>query len=144
MVRSKPIIATLALIATTQASPIAHPQDSFGVDLSSDTKAEPTQSCNLKAFEPKSWKESGAEKFLGDWLNKNGSGKAANIVYHLELTLPSQIIGFKLSATPRWGLILLQLIVRTQAPTVVQLQWAQQTATNTNVRCTLIKIHCKV
>ncbi|KAF2761441.1 hypothetical protein EJ05DRAFT_536215 [Pseudovirgaria hyperparasitica] len=60
---SKSIWAKLALIAIAQASPIT--QDLGEVD-------ESAQNCGLKAFEPKSWAESGAEKFLGEWLDKNG------------------------------------------------------------------------
>jgi hypothetical protein len=56
--------------------------------LSSKVTTEPTtlaevvkraQNCGLKAFEPASWAESGAEKLLGDWLDKNGPGKASNV-----------------------------------------------------------------
>lgn len=112
MVRSKTILATLALIAATQASPIAHPQENIEPDNPTETE-DNAKNCGLKAFEPASWAESGAEKYLGDWLDNNGPGKAINIFPHLELTFPFQIVGFKQSATLRWGPTLLQLIVRT-------------------------------
>lgn len=99
MVRCKSILATLALVATTQAGPIALPQDIANGSSSSNAVAKPAiffpfpkdeRNCRLKPFEPKSWAASGAEKFLGDWLDKNGSGNAIVIFRDLELTFYSQ------------------------------------------------------
>jgi hypothetical protein len=61
MVLLKSPLAKLALISIAGASPIAQ-----------NALEKSAQNCGLSAFDPKSWAASGAEKMLGDWLDKNG------------------------------------------------------------------------
>ncbi|PVI03080.1 hypothetical protein DM02DRAFT_726727 [Periconia macrospinosa] len=88
MVRAKPILAMLALAATTMASPIAQPLNLPSLFSNTTQRANATEEAmerakqiqeekckkkfELQPFEPKSWAESGAEKYLGDYLDKNG------------------------------------------------------------------------
>lgn len=73
MVVFRSTLATLALIYIAGASPIT--QDTV-------TNLEKrARDCKLDAFDPKSWAASGAEKKLGDFLDKNGPGKSITPVH---------------------------------------------------------------
>lgn len=63
-------LATVALISIAGATPIAQ------VGQADPNRA--AQSCDLSATDPKSWKDSGAEKFFADWMEKNGTGNTSS------------------------------------------------------------------
>lgn len=65
MVLVKSTLANLALVSIAGASPIAQAAD-FGKGATE---------CGLAPEDPKSWGASGAEKLLGEWLDKNGPGR---------------------------------------------------------------------
>lgn len=59
---AKVILAIMAL------STVGHTKLIFAKLAGLDPR-DPT--CNLQAFEPKSWAESGAQKYLDDWFEKH-------------------------------------------------------------------------
>lgn len=76
MVLVKSTLANLALVSITGASPIAQAVD-FGRGATE---------CGLAPEDPKSWGASGAEKLLGEWLDKNGPGRKIEFELYRELT----------------------------------------------------------
>jgi hypothetical protein len=71
MVLLRSTLATVALVSIANATPIAQ------VGQTDPNRA--AQSCGLSATDPKSWKDSGAEKFLADYIDKNGPGNTHQV-----------------------------------------------------------------
>lgn len=99
MVLPSTLLASLALAITAQAGPIAQADiTETGIAPADVVSGEPTATaptsepsadespalqaaadeqgkrCDLKATEPSSWADSGAEQYLSDWLKEHGSG----------------------------------------------------------------------
>lgn len=79
MALAKALGAALALAVAANASPIAQPQD-LELPVTETpigaTSLSAVAKCDLDYESPKSWADSGAEKLLSDYLEKNSPGNA--------------------------------------------------------------------
>jgi hypothetical protein len=124
MVRVKSTLANLALVSVVGASPIAQAVD-FGRGATE---------CGLAPEDPKSWAASGAEKLLGEWLDKNGPGKIIGTKAKFRANIRRQSNGSRESAEQALVPTPFRSIVLSRVPTAALLQNISQPARNMTVR----------